>query len=329
MILPLFAVGGRLLRARRRPCRGSNRIMLLDLISVAIGLALLIWGADRFVVGAAGTARNLGVPTLLIGLTIVGFATSAPEILVSVVAALAGRPTLALGNAIGSNIANIALVLGAVAAVRPILVTSTILRREMPLLLAVTLLTLALFLDLRLTRIDGFVLLGALVVVLYWIVRLGTGARAVDPIEAEYEAEIPRDVPMRTAILWLAVGLAVLLVGSELLVDGAIQLARELGVSELVIGVTLVAIGTILGSNMFNLLAVIGLAVVIHPATVEPAVLTRHFFVMVAVTLVLFAMTYNYAAAGRIGRLEGVALLVAFLAYHAYVVSQNLGQALN
>ncbi|WP_405227666.1 calcium/sodium antiporter [Lentisalinibacter sediminis] len=325
--------------------------MLLDLISVAIGLALLIWGADRFVVGAAGTARNLGVPTLLIGLTIVGFATSAPEILVSVVAALAGRPSLALGNAIGSNIANVALVLGAVAAVRPILVTSTILRREMPLLLAVTLLTLALFLDLRLTRIDGFVMLGALVVVLYWIVRLGTGARAADPIEAEYEAEIPRDMPMRTAILWLAVGLAVLLVGSELLVDGALQLARELGVSELVIGVTLVAIGTslpelavslvsalkgeqglaignILGSNMFNLLAVIGLAVVIHPATVEPTVLTLHFFVMVAVTLVLFAMTYNYADAGRIGRLEGVALLVAFVAYHSYVVSQNLGQTL-
>lgn len=325
--------------------------MLLDLISVAIGLALLIWGADRFVVGAAGTARNLGVPTLLIGLTIVGFATSAPEVLVSVVAALAGRPSLALGNAIGSNIANIALVLGAVAAVRPILITSTILRREMPLLLAVTLLTLALFLDLRLTRIDGFVMLGALVVVLYWIVRLGRGERAADPIEAEYEAEIPRDMPMRTAILWLAVGLAVLLVGSELLVDGALQLARQLGVSELVIGVTLVAIGTslpelavslvsalkgeqglaignILGSNMFNLLAVIGLAVVIHPAAVEPAVLTLHFFVMVAVTLVLFAMTYNYADAGRIGRLEGVALLVAFLAYHTYVVSQNLGQTL-
>ncbi len=325
--------------------------MLFDLISVAIGLALLIWGADRFVVGAAGTARNLGVPTLLIGLTIVGFATSAPEILVSVVAALAGRPSLALGNAIGSNIANIALVLGAVASVRPILVTSAVLRREMPLLLAVTLLTLALFLDLRLTRIDGFVLLGTMVVVLYWIVRLGTGARASDPLEAEYEAEIPLDMPMRTAILWLAVGLAVLLVGSELLVDGALQVAREIGVSELVIGVTLVAIGTslpelavslvsalkgeqglaignILGSNMFNLLAVIGLAVVIHPATVEPAVLTLHFFVMVAVTLVLFAMTYNYADAGRIGRLEGVALLIAFLAYHAYVVSQNLGQAL-
>jgi len=325
--------------------------MLLDLISVMIGLALLIWGADRFVVGAAGTARNLGVPTLLIGLTIVGFATSAPEILVSVVAALAGRPSLALGNAIGSNIANIALVLGAVAAVRPILVTSTILRREMPLLLAVTLLTLALFLDLNLTRIDGFVMLGALVLVLYWIVRLGTGPRASDPIEAEYEAEIPGDMPMRTAVLWLAVGLAVLLVGSELLVDGALQVAREIGVSELVIGVTLVAIGTslpelavslvsalkgeqglaignILGSNMFNLLAVIGLAVVIHPATVEPAVLTLHFFVMVALTLVLFAMTYNYADAGRIGRLEGVALLAAFLAYHAYVVSQNLGQTL-
>lgn len=323
--------------------------MLLDLITVAIGLALLIWGADRFVAGAGGTARNLGVPTLLIGLTIVGFATSAPEILVSVVAALAGRPGLALGNAIGSNIANIALVLGAVAALRPILVTSTILRREMPLLLAVTLLSLSLFLDLRLTRIDGLVMLGSLGVVLYWIVRLGFGSRAGDPIEAEYEAEIPSDMTLRTALIWLMVGLAVLLVGAELLVDGAIQLARALEVSELVIGVTLVAIGTslpelavslvsalkgeqglaignILGSNMFNLLAVIGIAITIHPATVEPAVLTLHFFVMVAFTLVLFAMTYNYADAGRIGRVEGIVLLIAFAIYHIYVVSQSVGQ---
>ncbi len=325
--------------------------MLLDLTTVVIGLALLIWGADRFVAGASSTARNLGVPSLLIGLTIVGFATSAPEILVSVVAALAGRPGLALGNAIGSNIANIALVLGAVAAMRPILITSTILRREMPLLLAVTLLCLSLFLDLELTRIDGLVLLGSLGVVMYWIVRLGFGRRG-DPIEAEYEAEIPSDMSLRTSIIWLVVGLAVLLVGAELLVGGAVQLARALGVSELVIGVTLVAIGTslpelavsllsalkgeqglaignILGSNMFNLLAVIGVAIAIHPAAVDPIVLTLHFFVMVAFTLVLFAMTYNYADVGRIGRVEGIALLIAFAAYHFYVVSQSLGQTVS
>lgn len=321
--------------------------MLLNLLSVAAGLALLIWGADRFVAGAGATARNLGVPTLLIGLTVVGFATSAPEILVSSVAAFQGKPSLAIGNAIGSNIANIGLVLGAVALFRPIELTSTILRREMPALLAVTLLTLSLFLDLYLSRVDGLVLLAALVIVMYWIARIGFRSKAGDPIEAEYEAEIPRDMGLGTALFWLAVGFLVLLGGAELLVGAASAIARELGVSELIIGVTLVAIGTslpeltvslvsaakgesglaignILGSNMFNLLAVVGIAIVVHPAEIEPEVLTLHFFVMVAYTLVLFAMAYNYSGIGRVNRGEGLALLVSFAAYHYYVLSQNL-----
>ncbi|MEM9173566.1 MAG: calcium/sodium antiporter, partial [Pseudomonadota bacterium] len=158
---------------------------------VLVGLLALIWGADRFVVGAGAMARNLGVPTLLIGLTVVGIATSAPEILVSIVAALDDKPSLAIGNAIGSNIANIALVLGATALLRPIAVMSRTLQREMPALLAVTLLAVALFLDLELSRVDGIVMLIALVVVMYWIVRLGYETNTGDPIEAEYEAEIP------------------------------------------------------------------------------------------------------------------------------------------
>ena len=218
--------------------------MLLNIVEVIGGLALLIWGADRFVHGAAATARNLGVAPLLIGLTIVAFATSAPEILVSVVAASRGEPDLAFGNAIGSNIANIGLVLGSVAIIRPIELRSATLRREMPALLAVSLLTVSLFLDTFLSRIDGLVMLTGLVIVMIWLARLGMRSASTDPMAEDFAAEIPEHVSMVAAIIWLIVGLGTLLIGAELLVDGAIEIARTLGVSEVVIGVTLVAIGT-------------------------------------------------------------------------------------
>ncbi len=322
--------------------------MLLNTVMVVAGLGLLVWGADRFVAGAASTARNLGVAPILIGLTIVGFATSAPEILVSITAALKDSPMIAIGNAIGSNIANIALVLGVVAAIHPIEVRSQTVRREMPVLLAVTLLSMNLFLDRYLGVIDGLVLLGALVVVMYWIVRLATLRDAEDPIEAAYEADIPTDMGMGRSLLWLAIGLGTLLAGAELLVRGATEIAIFFGVSELVIGVTLVAIGTslpelavslvsvakgeyglavgnVIGSNMFNLLAVIGVAAVLHPTDLGPTVLTLHLFVMAGFTLALFAMAYTYSGTGYIHRIEGLILIVAFLAYHAYVITNDAG----
>lgn len=321
--------------------------MLGNAFEVIVGLLLLVWGADRFVHGAAATARNLGIPPLLIGLTIVAVATSAPEILVSIVAALRGEPDLAIGNAIGSNIANIGMVLGVVAILRPIEMKSATLRREMPALLAVTLLTVSLFLDSFLSRVDGLVLLTGLIIVMFWLTRLGFRSSSSDPLQAEFDAEIPRHMSMRVAIFWLLVGIATLLVGAELMVDGAIDIAKALGVSEVVIGVTLVAlatslpelavsavsafrgeyglaIGNIVGSNIFNLLAVIGIAAVIQPAVLPPSVLSLHIFVMVAFTLVLFAMTYEYDGRGLITRLEGFALLGAYLAYQAYVVVQNV-----
>lgn len=321
--------------------------MLGNAFEVIVGLLLLVWGADRFVHGAAATARNLGIPPLLIGLTIVAVATSAPEILVSIVAALRGEPDLAIGNAIGSNIANIGMVLGIVAILRPIEMKSATLRREMPALLAVTLLTVSLFLDSFLSRVDGLVLLTGLIIVMFWLTRLGFRSSSSDPLQAEFDAEIPRHMSMRVAIFWLLVGIATLLVGAELMVDGAIDIAKVLGVSEVVIGVTLVAlatslpelavsavsafrgeyglaIGNIVGSNIFNLLAVIGIAAVIQPAVLPPSVLSLHIFVMVAFTLVLFAMTYEYDGRGLITRLEGFALLGAYLAYQAYVVVQNV-----
>jgi len=321
--------------------------MLVNMLEVIGGLALLIWGADRLVHGAAAGARTLGVPPLMIGLTIVAFATSAPEILVSVVAALRGEPGLAFGNAIGSNIVNIGLVLGITAMLRPIKLRSATLRREMPALLAVSLLTVSLFLDTFLSRIDGFVMLTGLVIVMIWLARLGMRSAANDPLIDEFEAEIPRHVSMQTAIVWCAIGLASLLAGANLLVDGSIAVARELGVSEVVIGITMVALGTslpelavsvvsvlkgeyglaignIVGSNIFNLLAVIGIAAAIEPSALAPSVLSLHMFVMVAFTLVLFAMTYDYDGKSELSRLEGFALFLAFIAYDSYVIAQNV-----
>ena len=203
-----------------------------DILEVIGGFVLLVWGADRFVHGAAAAARNLGIAPLLIGLTIVAFATSAPEILVSVVAASRGEPGLAIGNAIGSNICNIGLVLGCVSVIRPIKLRSATLRREMPALLAVTLLTVSLFLDSYLSRIDGLVMLTGLVIVMIWLARLGMHSAANDPIKRDFEAEIPQHVPMKMALIWFVLGLATLLGGAALLVDGAIEIARTLGVSE-------------------------------------------------------------------------------------------------
>ena len=322
-------------------------MMLGNTLELVAGLLLLIWGADRFVYGAAASARNLGVPPLLIGMTVVGAATSAPELLVSVIAAFRNEPGLAIGNAIGSNIVNIGLVLGCVALVRPIQLRSATLRREMPALLAVSLLTVSLFLDSRLSRVDGLVMISGLVIVLVWLARLGMRSAPTDPIKQEYEAEIPVDVSMVRAVVWLVVGLAMLLFGAQLLVDGASDIARQLGVSEVVIGILLIAFGTslpelavslvsalkgeyglaignIVGSNIFNMLAVIGAAATIRPLTLEPEVLSLHVFVMVAFTLVLFAMTYDYEGKSELSRIEGAALLAAFLAYDTYVVLQNV-----
>ena len=321
--------------------------MLGNVLLIIAGLVLLIWGADRFVHGAAAMARNLGIAPLLIGLTVVAFATSAPEILVSVVAALQHEPGLAFGNAIGSNIVNIGLVLGVTAMIRPIKLESATLRREMPALLAVSLLTVSLFLDEFLSRIDGIVMLTGLVIVMVWLARLGMRSAANDPIAQDYEAEIPTDVSMIMASVWLLVGLGTLLVGAELLVDGAIGIAKLLGVSEVVIGITIVAFGTslpelavslasalkgeyglaignIVGSNIFNLLAVIGVAATIEPSALAPTVLSLHIFVMVAFTLVLFAMTYDYDGKAKLSRLEGLALLIAYVSYTGYVIAQNI-----
>lgn len=313
--------------------------MLLSTAAIIAGFALLVWGADRFVIGAAATARNLGVSPLIIGLTIVGFGTSAPEMLVSAMAAWNGNPHMGMGNALGSNITNIGLVLGTTALIMPLAVRSETLRREFPVLFAIMLLALGLLLDGDLSRLDGLILLGGMGVMIYWMVSLALRKnRKVDPLASEYSEEIPSHMPTPLALFWLLLGLLVLLGSSRMLVWGAVNIAQALGVSDLIIGLTIIAIGTslpelaasvmsalknehdiavgnVLGSNMFNLLAVLGLPGLIQPAANPPEVLIRDYPVMIGLSIALFAMAYGFRHPGRITRLKGGLLLAGYIGY--------------
>lgn len=321
----------------------------MQIVAIVGGFALLVWGADRFVTGAASSARNLGVSPLLIGLTIVGFGTSAPEILVSAVAAWQGNPGLAIGNAIGSNITNIGLVLGSTALVVPLSVHSGTVHRELPILIVATLVAWLLLSDGKLDFMDGMLLLAGLLVLLASVTWLGLNRRdRKDPMIEEYEAEIPTDMPMSQSLFWLFFGLTVLLVSSRMLVWGAVDIAEYLGVSDLVIGLTIVALGTslpelaasiisalknehdiaignVIGSNMFNLLAVLGLPGIIAPGPIDPAVLGRDIPVMVGLTIALLLMAWGFRGSGRINRLEGALFLLAYLGYQSllYFSVQN------
>lgn len=317
--------------------------MWLAIAAVVIGLVILVWSADKFIDGAAAVARHYALPPLLIGALIIGFGTSAPELAVSVFSALEGSPGLALGNAYGSNIANIALILGLTALISPIMVHSGILRKELPVLAAVTLLTVALLWDFTISQLDAAILLVAFVALLLWSLRETTLKNGTDSFGAEPEDAMDSTLTPAKAWGWLWVGLLLLVVSSRLVVWGAVSLAQALGVSELVIGLTIVAIGTslpelasciaaarknehdlimgnIIGSNLFNTLAVVGLAGAIHPLTLGREILTRDMLVMSGLTLVLFLLArQKKSGLGRINRLEGALLVCAFVAYTAWV----------
>lgn len=328
--------------------------MLLDIITIIAGLALLVWGAELFVTGAAALARNLGVSPMLIGLTVVGFGTSAPEILVSLMAAWQGNPGLAIGNALGSNIANIGLILGVTALITPLHVRSNTLRREYPMLLAVSLITVLLMLDGRLGRLDGAILLGGLILLLVAMVQLGRQGLSSDPLEIEMEAELPEAMSSGRSILLFSTGLILLLVSSRMLVWGAVNVATAFGISDLVIGLTIVALGTslpelaasvmsvlkgehdmaignVIGSNMYNLLAVLAVPGLIAPGAFDPEILTRDLPMMIGLTLALFVLGYGFGGAGRINRLEGLLLVAAFIGYQTllFIDSQPTAVAAN
>lgn len=320
--------------------------MLLFATVLVIAVGLLVWGADRFVAGASALARNLGVPPLVVGLTVVGIGTSGPELVVSAMAAWQGSIGIAVGNAVGSNIANTTLVLGVTALVAPVTVGSRILRRELPLMLLVILLAWALLLDGRLTRADGALLMGGFVALLAWMVTSARRGES-DPLGEEFQAAIPRGLRTGAALLRAGLGLIALLGASRAVVWAAVGIARALDVSDLVVGLTVVAVGTslpelaasvvsalrkepdiaignVIGSNMFNMLPVLGLPGLIAPGAVDPAVATRDFPVMVGLSLALFAMAYGFRAPGRISRGEGTTLVIAFCVYESLLYRSSL-----
>jgi len=323
--------------------------MGLAALAIAFGLALLVWSADRFVEGSASTARHFGMPPLLIGMVIVGFGTSAPEMVVSALSAYQGNPGIALGNAYGSNITNIALILGLTALISPIAVHSQVLRKELPILTAVTVLAGWQLWDGDISRFDAVVLLGVFAGLMTWTIWQGARKKA-DTLGSQVEQELEvREMPIRRAIFWLVVGLILLIASSRILVWGAVEIAHGFGVSDLIVGLTIVAVGTslpelassiiaarrkehdialgnVLGSNLFNTLAVVGIAGTIHPLAVGPEVLSRDILVMAVLTVSLFAIGYGFRGPGRINRIEGVALLACYVAYTVYLVSTVFGQ---
>jgi len=318
--------------------------MLMPILAVVGGLALLVWSADRFIDGAAATARHAGMPPLLIGMVIIGFGTSAPEMVVSAFASIQGNPNLALGNGYGSNITNIALILGITALLSPIAVHSQILRKELPLLSVITLLAGYQLMDGEISGTDAWILLGVFFLMMGWSITQGMRQRG-DALGTDMEHELDSDGTMALgkAIFWLLLGLVLLVLSSRVLVWGAVDIASAMGVSDLVIGLTVVAIGTslpelassiiavrknehdlalgnVIGSNMFNTLAVVGIAGAIHPMSVSPEVLTRDWVVMAGLTLSLFVLSYGFRGPGRINRIEGGLLLAIFAAYTGYLV---------
>ena len=321
--------------------------MALSLTAVLIGLILLVYGADRFVYGAAGTAHALGVSPLIIGLTIVGFGTSAPEILVSATAAINGNPGLGYGNAIGSNITNIALVLGITAIVMPLQVNSQTIRRELPALILVSILAYLLVFDGYISLFDSIALLAGMIMLLGILAVIAKREHKGDPIDAEFSDEIPANLTVGKGFFWLTVGLILLLGSSNLLVWGAINIARAFGVSDLIIGLTIVAIGTslpelaasitsaikkehelilgnIIGSNMFNLLAVMGIAGVISPGEFPADAISRDMPIMLALTGIMFLMIYGWKGPACISRLEGTILFAGFVAYQYILYTVSL-----
>lgn len=311
--------------------------ILLPSIAVIAGFAMLAWSADRFVDGAASIARHLNVSPMIIGLTIVSLCTSFPEMLVAAIAAYDGNSDLGIGNALGSNIANIGLVLGVTALIAPLTVHSMTFKRELPMLFLVMLLALALMLDGELGWIDGVILLVGLVAMLWWLTRLGLQDRN-DPLEREYSNEIPADMTMAASVTWFVVGLVILLLSSRVVVWGSVEIAHYFGISDLVIGLTIIAIGTslpelmasimsvkkgeddlaignVIGSNMFNILAVLSMPALIASQPFAIEALHRDFPIMIAFTVLMFLLVRSFRLKGKLGRIDGAILFTGFIGY--------------
>ena len=322
--------------------------MILSVVAIVAGLIILVWSADRFVDGAVGVAQFLGMSTFLIGMVIVGFGTSAPEMVVSIFSAMNNSPQLALGNAYGSNIANIALILGATALIAPVVVKKQAMTRDIPILLVLTALTVFLLKDGNVSFADGAVLLVVFVAIMTfnilseWKAKRKRKSGEGDTLDSENEPA--EKVSIGKSILLLIIGLGLLIASSRMLVWGAINVAQALGVSDLLIGLTIVAVGTslpelassiaaarrgendlavgnIIGSNIFNTLVVVGIAAVITPINaMHPAVLSRDLPIMSALTLLLLFICIpfkqkNGTRVGGFGRIGGALFLMLYVGY--------------
>ena len=318
--------------------------MILATLAIVIGLPVLIWSAERFIHGASFTASHFGISPLFIGMFIIGFGTSAPEIIVSIFSALQGNGGLALGNAFGSNIANITLILGTTAILSPIAVKSEIVRKEIPILLVVTLFTVWLLFDLQLSFQDAFALLGVFLMLIAWTVWQ-TMQKREDELAIQLAEElVPAKPSIKDYLIWLFVGLIILIISSRVVVWGAVEVARFFEVSDVIIGLTIVGIGTslpelissiiavrknehelaignIVGSNLFNTLAVIGLAGIIQPVSVDSSFFYRDGLLMLGVTILLLVLALGIRGPGKISRWDGLALLLCFLGYNFYLIN--------
>ncbi|EJN8561044.1 calcium/sodium antiporter [Vibrio alginolyticus] len=315
--------------------------MLEAVALLIVGLVLLVWSADKLVFGSAAIARNVGISPLVIGMTILAMGSSAPEMMVSATAAWDGKTDTAVGNVLGSNIANIALILGITALIKPLSISSAVIRRELPLMIAVTVLAGILLWNSHLGFYEGvllFVLFGAFLFAMLQISR--KEQKSGDVFLDDQESEIPEGVSNPKAIMWVVIGLILLPLAASMLVDNAVIIAKHFGMSDLVIGLTIIAIGTslpelaaslagvlkgeddmavgnIIGSNVFNILAVMGIPGIINPSVLSEHAMGRDFWVMLGVSLLLVAMCLGKSRS--INRIEGAILFVCFLGYQVYL----------
>ena len=313
--------------------------MLEAIIFVLCGLGLLAFGADRFVDGALSLSVRFGISPMIVGVVVVGFATSAPELLVSTIAALESHPNLSIGNAIGSNIANIGLVLGVTALVFPLQIKSSLLKLEFPIMLTGLLLSTLLMLDLNIGLVDGIALLGGLFFLLSMMVFLNGNAEDDNFDDGELCISTQeKEVTVWKAFFLFLAGLALLLIGSEMLVKGAVSLAKYFGATDVFIGLTIVAVGTslpelaaslasalkkatdlaignIIGSNLFNALGVVAMPALFHPFSVDITILQRDVGVMWLLTLLLLLAIIISRKKGKLDRLPGLIFLLSFIFY--------------
>ncbi len=324
-------------------------MLLWPTVALLGGIGLLIVSADKFVEGAAATAKRLGLPPLLIGMLVIGFGSSMPEMVISALSSLQGNPGLALGNAFGSNITNIALILGLTAVISPIVVGSSVLRRELPILFMITALVASLFYyDRKLDRIDGLFLIALFLGLTIWAIYAGIKTKH-DLLADEVAQALRIPLSLKTALIYTGVGLVFLVISSRILVWGGVEIAHYYGISDLIIGLTIVAIGTslpelasaiaairknepdlvlgnVIGSNMFNTTVVLGITGVIAPTGLETDILYRDIPVMSILTIILFFVAYRIrgASVGRINRIEGGFLLVIYVAYYINIAFNTL-----